>query len=1110
MMFINSIFLPKNLSEQTMPEGISGKIGNFSHLFSNVFRIVKDEQDGAVPFQLTELGAENANESQNQLLNISLFSDNKITLDDQNISSIIAAFLSKLNPNETKKLSVNDDKSLENNNIQKFFSLNKKDFISEIKNIVDTLKKGDTKNLENVSISLLANGQSIEINPLTTDSVKLENWVSTQLETNNDFEILVKSGAQKLVVDVEPIKMETIKSINPIEIVTLNSNVDIDGENISAETKNSINTASKLNIKPEVKGDREPQLEGLKTTTIESKIKNEKIETIESQKTFVKNTGEVRVIQNEITKIFSKVAGLEKLPVNSELQKVQSTNHKIVNDNISVSNSNLNENAIPELKNQIKIKEQSENPLTKSLIDSINQNIKQSKAVKNSDVEVKTVTSDNKLKLENTKTDDGKVKDVKAIKTSDVNVKELNKSEKKISVKSNQKLSSVSISKNDIKEKLVLNELFEKTNVKGIEVKIENTVKTANSSTPKIKNDNPTETTILKAGTIKVQSSILNEVSEKNLSTSAEIKQQQVKNILNTDSVKSENVASKVITENTAISKLEQIKAGSNNQQNSKENILTKVDEKIVFEKNNLTQNRTSEDEVPKVKLEQNISPTTRKIIPPELKSELTTVDAIKKNQVSEVKKANLNDENSPIESTKGNIKEAALNTNKKVVTPESKTDFKKVASKLTTEIADDSSKNSSENKVVKEVAKESAKEIVRENATENIPLKTKTGEINKTFVEVDSDNTSEKSITTTKEKNVFENLKTSVKEFANKEVKTENINKVQFENKNTKVDFIQRRVYSQIPPLEVFANEAEVKSIKNTIQSAKPNKTENIKPLDGLVKSTPNQSELSPKNEKQVWVKVSLEKNDNELLSDSRKSTPQQNKITIDANNDGMKKDFEQNNYSEKDSRDYSKSKPQTVSAESSQTTEVKSVNQNQSTSNQQDLSANIKPEIKIEQTLFKSTLNSEETKFTSRTAEMIEKVKVISSGEMIREIHKVFESGEKQSIVLRLVPKELGAVKIMLDTIDNVLTAKVEVENETVGHLVRNNVDQLKQNLAQSGVNVGSINISYQNSEQKQHGFNNHKRKNSGYQQNIETEDIDETILAKKMGYNTYEYLA
>lgn len=979
-MFINSIFLPKNLSDQTMPEGISGKSGNFSHLFSNVFRIVKDEQNGAVPFQLTELDSENATETQSQLLNVSLLSDNKATLDNQNISSIIAAFLSKLNPEEAKKLPVNDDKSLENNNIPKYFSLNKNDFISQIKNIVETLKKGDVKNLENVSISLIANGQSIQINPLTTDVVKLENWVSMQLETNNDFEILVKNSAQKLAVDVEPVRTETIKSTNRIEVIAENSNVDIDGNNISAETNNKVIAASTLEHKPETEGEYQSQLKGLKTTTADSIIKDKTLETSTSQKTILKNTGEVKFIPNEIRNLFSKVAGLKKLPEINESQKVQSTNNKIVDDNVK------------------------------------------------SDV---------------IKTNDSTIKDV--------NFTELTKSENKISVKSNQKLSSVSISKNDIKEKIVLNELLDKTSVKGIEVKIENTVKTVSSSTPQNKSDNQTETTTLRAETIKVQSPILNEVTEKNLSTPSEIKQQSVKNNFKTDTLKSENTAA-AKTEN-------QIKLSD----------ATKV----------------------------NITPETG------IKQKLfVDVDLVENENALLPKSEQVKVVNNNQQSLKENIKEAVLEPNRKNVIPEIKTEFKKVDSKLTTEIVEDSSKNLFDNKAVKEVAKESVKEI--------IPLKSKSTEINKLFVEVDSDNTPEKLTNTTKEKNVFENLKTSVKEFANKEVKTENTNKTQFENKNTKVDFIQRRVYSQIPPIEIFTDEVEAKNIKNTILSAESNKTENIKPLDETVKSTPNQPELKNKNEKQVWVKVSLEKNDKELLSDSKKSTPQQNKITIDVNNDGMKKDFEGNNFTEKDLQVFSKTKPQTVNAESSQTTEVKNNNHTQNTTSQQDLSANLKPEIKIEQTTLKSTLHTDETKFTSRAAEMIEKVKVISSGEMIREIHKVFESGEKQSIVLRLVPKELGAVKIMLDTIDNVLNAKVEVENETVGNIVRNNIDQLKQNLLQSGVNVGSINISYHNSEQKQPGFNNHKRKNSGYQQNIETEDIDETILTKKMGYNTYEYLA
>jgi len=55
MMFINSIFLPKNISEHTLPEGISSNIGDFSHLFSNVFRIVKHHLlvgNGLIPLEL--------------------------------------------------------------------------------------------------------------------------------------------------------------------------------------------------------------------------------------------------------------------------------------------------------------------------------------------------------------------------------------------------------------------------------------------------------------------------------------------------------------------------------------------------------------------------------------------------------------------------------------------------------------------------------------------------------------------------------------------------------------------------------------------------------------------------------------------------------------------------------------------------------------------------------------------------------------------------------------------------------------------------------------------------------------------------------------------------
>lgn len=1192
MMFINSIFLPKNLSEQTMPEGISGKVGNFSHLFSNVFRIVKDEQNGAVPFQLTELGSENATETQNQLLNVSLLSDKKITLDNQNISSIIAAFLSKLNPNETKELSVNDDKSLENNNIPKYFSLNKNDFISEIKNIVDSLKKGDANKLENVSVSLISNGQSIQINLLTTDVVKLENWVSTQLETNNDFEILVKNGVQKLAVDVEPIKTSPTKSADIVQIITETDVAELNTNPILSKSKVENNFIPKtLSI---TQSTSQQPVENLKSTIDSENLKTGNRKNISTQKqNFNEVIGNIKTTPNSDLKLSSEILAADKnqtnikpelisdltasvkTQLNNELISVQPKNDLVVEKNILTANPKL------EIKSGFK------NPTVKPLSTSNNSIQNDESSAKILDTEIKNLTTETKIKSNNLLSDIVQSKDNNTRTSSEINVKELSRSENKIKVTSNQKFTSITSNKNDVKEEVVLNELLEKTNVKEIKVNVQKFTKTVNSTTKNISNEIKSDVTIGKLDSVKNQLPVITNKLEEVLSSKPELKQQTANKKLYTENIKPEKVITNLIKNDSEIIKTEKpiqfsdtnkvnnttktraqqelfvdsdlienenvvalktapLKSVNNNPQSIKENILVESDDKIKSEKNNLAQNKTIEAEVPKVKVEQNTAPTTRKIIPPELKSELITAEVKinsnvgeekqiesnktselkeikfdstvskntteinseskpgvinKKAKVIEVEKVELHNESSQKESIKGNIKEAVIDTNKKNLNPEIKVEQKSTDQKTIIKTTDEIQTNS----------------IIEKPVKESISVKFNSDSVSKTTsqpnnkIEISLTNTSEKGFVI-KDKNIVENLRSRLKEFANDQVKQENVikNQAPIDFKNNKIDFIQRRVYSQIPPIEVIADETKTESIKNSAVNLAQIKNENIKTADDPIKSSLNQIELKPKNEKQVWVKVSLEKSDNEAVSDFRKSVQTPNKITIETNNDGMKNNSEQNSYSEKDHQEFSKSKPQTASVESSQNTEVKVVTQNQTTTTQHDLTASLKPEIKIEQTAFKSTLHSEETKYSSRAAEMVEKIKVISAGEMIREVKRIFESGEKQSIVLRLVPKELGSVKVMLDTIDNMLTAKVEVENETVGQIVRNNVDQLKQNLLQSGVNLNSINISYQNSDQKQHGFNNHKRKNSGYEQNIETEDIDESVIAKKMGYNTYEYLA
>ncbi|MDP2362958.1 MAG: hypothetical protein Q8M94_04210, partial [Ignavibacteria bacterium] len=122
MMFINSIFLPKTISDQTVPEGGFGKISNFSHLFLNVFRIVNDEQDSSLPFQSTSLISESAENTPNELLKVSLFSDNQLTLENKNISMIVSAFLAKLNHGENSEELADINKVKVNEKIPKYFS----------------------------------------------------------------------------------------------------------------------------------------------------------------------------------------------------------------------------------------------------------------------------------------------------------------------------------------------------------------------------------------------------------------------------------------------------------------------------------------------------------------------------------------------------------------------------------------------------------------------------------------------------------------------------------------------------------------------------------------------------------------------------------------------------------------------------------------------------------------------------------------------------------------------------------------------------------------------------------------------------------------------------
>ncbi|MDP4116255.1 MAG: flagellar hook-length control protein FliK, partial [Bacteroidota bacterium] len=137
----------------------------------------------------------------------------------------------------------------------------------------------------------------------------------------------------------------------------------------------------------------------------------------------------------------------------------------------------------------------------------------------------------------------------------------------------------------------------------------------------------------------------------------------------------------------------------------------------------------------------------------------------------------------------------------------------------------------------------------------------------------------------------------------------------------------------------------------------------------------------------------------------------------------------------------------------------------------------------------------------------------KMVKYSRLMPEIKNALSEGVNKSLTLSLMPEELGRVKLMVETVDKTVTAKIEVQNEAVQTTVQNNLDNLKQSLSQAGINVNNITVSISYNENKQQKPGELKRKNSGANdKKVETENekIANTSPSKTLGYNTYEYLA
>jgi len=131
------------------------------------------------------------------------------------------------------------------------------------------------------------------------------------------------------------------------------------------------------------------------------------------------------------------------------------------------------------------------------------------------------------------------------------------------------------------------------------------------------------------------------------------------------------------------------------------------------------------------------------------------------------------------------------------------------------------------------------------------------------------------------------------------------------------------------------------------------------------------------------------------------------------------------------------------------------------------------------------------------------------VKTSNLINEMSRFFMQGKSKNVVIKLKPETLGNVKIVLDVVDKVVRANIQVDNEFVKQIVQNNINKLVQTLNLSGLHLSSFNVSLNNNESKESKTNSQKKKSSNVRFEDKVSKDNEPIISKSMGYNTYDFI-
>ncbi len=146
---------------------------------------------------------------------------------------------------------------------------------------------------------------------------------------------------------------------------------------------------------------------------------------------------------------------------------------------------------------------------------------------------------------------------------------------------------------------------------------------------------------------------------------------------------------------------------------------------------------------------------------------------------------------------------------------------------------------------------------------------------------------------------------------------------------------------------------------------------------------------------------------------------------------------------------------------------------------------------------------------KITDKPAQLPSTPKTINASDIAKEFTSIINQKDSKSVVLQLSPEKLGKIKLSIDVTNNIVHARVEVENEAVKQMVQANLDALKHSLNLNGLQLSTLDVSLSGGQQK--SFKSYgTRKKFNYSGNsAKISEEPESMASRNMGYNTYEYL-